>query len=71
MPPPPPPASYTPCCCLQLKVPELQLAIAKDAWSPSEYDECPLQKIGARGEVVGGVGSRMGEFVHAGAWVHA
>jgi hypothetical protein len=45
---------------LQLKVPELQLVIAKDAWSPSEYDECPLQRIGAAGEVVGG-GSRMGE----------
>lgn len=38
----------------QMKMPDLQLIIAKDAWNPSEYEECPLTKIGACGDVQAG-----------------
>jgi len=32
-----------------LQTPELRLSIAKEAWSASEYDACPLQAIGSSG----------------------
>lgn len=35
-------------------MPDLQLLLPKDAWNASEYEECPLQKIGAMGENSGG-----------------
>lgn len=41
--------------------PELYLSIAKEAWSPQEYEACPLMRIGAFGEEkMMRFGSRMG-----------
>lgn len=41
--------------------PEFYLSIAKEAWSPQEYEACPLTRIGAMGEEKAPrFGSRMG-----------
>jgi hypothetical protein len=35
--------AFCPHC--QVKYPDLQLTIARDAWSSAEYDTCPLQRL--------------------------
>ncbi|GFH11034.1 calponin-homology (CH) domain-containing protein, partial [Haematococcus lacustris] len=37
-----------------VSTPSLQLLLAKDAWSSTEYDQCPLMRIGVQGQVVSG-----------------